>query len=168
MGENQRQSLKLAWDALHPRCKFSVSPPSSGCASPHPRSMLDTLGVLLNRNNMHRLTARFLLLFALAGTFVPLALAATAASPHACCVRKSAHQCHGSAVAGSDQLVVRSAACCNRDCGRAVVTSQWANPQPRITNVFARSLDTRVAESHPEDPAAEFASSQSTRAPPAC
>ena len=42
---------------------------------------------------MQRLTARLLLLFALAGNFLPVALAATTAPPRACCLRM-AHKCH--------------------------------------------------------------------------
>jgi len=66
---------------------------------------------------MQRLTARILLLFALAGTFVPAALQALAASPHACCLRKSAHRCHAS---GSEEPTASSAGCCNHDCCHAV------------------------------------------------
>ena len=54
---------------------------------------------------MQRLIARFLLLFALAGTFVPMAQALAAAPPHACCIRKI-HQCHGSASPESTQHVI--------------------------------------------------------------
>jgi hypothetical protein len=115
---------------------------------------------------MHRLTARILLLFALAGTFVPLALAATAAPPHACCRRKAAHPCHDSAAIESDQLAIRSAGCCNHDCCRAVTTSQWANPQPGITASFAPNVDAQIRDPHPASPASELSASQSTRAPP--
>jgi len=67
---------------------------------------------------MQRRTAKLLLLFAMVGTFVPLALAATAAPPHACCIR-AAHKCH--AMAGeSDQLAIGSTGCCNHDCCRAL------------------------------------------------
>ena len=38
--------------------------------------------------SMHRLTARLLLFFALVGSLVPVALAASAAPTHACCLRK--------------------------------------------------------------------------------
>src|SRR5271169_1781281 len=112
---------------------------------------------------MQRLIARFLLLFALAGTFVPLALAATAAPPHACCLRKSFHQCHGS---DPDERAIRSAACCNHDCCRAVTTSQCAHPQPRMTALFPQNVSARAAELNPDSPAADLSASQSTRAPP--
>jgi hypothetical protein len=116
---------------------------------------------------MQRLTARFLLLFALAGTFVPLALAVTAAPPHACCVRKATHQCHGSAAVESDQPAIHGTGCCNHDCCRAVTTSQSAHPQPSLASASARSVAARINESHAETPATGLLGSQSTRAPPA-
>jgi hypothetical protein len=112
---------------------------------------------------MQRLTARFLLLFALAGTFVPLALAATAAPPHACCLRKGVHQSHGSE---SDQRSVRTTGCCNHDCCRAATTSQSAHPRPSLASVIAQNVDARIAESRAGTPATELLSSQSPRAPP--
>jgi hypothetical protein len=116
---------------------------------------------------MHRLTAKLLLLFALAGSCVPLALAATATAPHACCIRK-AHHCRDSASEESEHLIIRSASCCNHDCCRAVTTSQWAYPQPSIAAISVQSVTAPLAESHPDSPAAKFSSSQSTRAPPVC
>jgi hypothetical protein len=62
--------------------------------------------------NMHRLTARILLLFVLVGNFVPLALAVAAGQGHACCVRKAAHPCHGGAIADSSRLSIHDAGCC--------------------------------------------------------
>jgi hypothetical protein len=114
---------------------------------------------------MHRLTARFLLLFALVGTFAPLALAATAAPEHACCLRKGIHQCHGSAPE-SDQRTLRDASCCDRDNCRAVTTSQWAHAQPATSAALMQNVEARLAESHSAAPAAKRFSSQSTRAPP--
>ena len=40
---------------------------------------------------MHRLTARLLLVLLLVGVFVPVALAISATSAHACCMRKPMH-----------------------------------------------------------------------------
>jgi len=114
---------------------------------------------------MQRLTARFLLLFALVGTFVPLALAATAPPPHACCIRKAAHQCHGS-LFDADQRSVRGTGCCNHDCCRAVTTSQWAHPRGRPAAIIAENVAARIAESRAGAPATELLASQSTRAPP--
>jgi hypothetical protein len=115
---------------------------------------------------MHRLTAKILLLFALAGTVVPLALAATAAPPHACCRRKAAHPCHESVFLESSQLAIRGTGCCSQDSGRAATTSQWANPQPGLASVFTANVDAQVTDSHPTTPASELSASQSTRAPP--
>jgi len=115
---------------------------------------------------MQRLTARLLLIFALAGNFIPLALAATIASAHACCIRK-AHHCHDSALAESKQIAARTTGCCNHDCCRAVTTSQWADPQPFAAPVFAPHAEARLAQSQPDAPAAELSASLSTRAPPA-
>jgi hypothetical protein len=112
---------------------------------------------------MQRLTARFLLVFALVGTFVPLTLAITAAPPHACCLRKSAHQCHGS---DPDERVIRGNSCCNQNYSRAVTISQWAHPQPSLTSVSVQTVKTRLAESRVEAPATKLFASQSTRAPP--
>lgn len=149
---------------------ISYRPGFSRCApilAPPPASVLSLphLG-FSSPENMQRLTARLLLLFALAGNFIPLALAATSAPPHACCVRK-AHHCHDSALAESNQIAVRAIGCCSHDCCRAVTTSQWANPQPSATPVFALNAEARPAESQPDAPAAQLSASQSTRAPPA-
>jgi len=113
---------------------------------------------------MQRRTAILLLLLALVGTFVPVALAVTAASPHACCLR-AAHKCH--AMAGeSEQLAFRSTGCCNHDCCRAVTTAQWAHVQAGTAGSSPQNLDARIVEAQPLNPAAVFSASESTRAPP--
>lgn len=112
---------------------------------------------------MQRLTPRFLLLFALIGTFVPLALAVTAAPPHACCLGKSVHRCHGS---DPDERVIRGNSCCNKNYNRAVITSQWAHPQSSLASFYVQTIESRLAQSRAEAPANELLSSQSTRAPP--
>jgi hypothetical protein len=114
---------------------------------------------------MHRLTARFLLWFALSGAFAPLALALTAAPAHSCCLRK-AHHCHSFTVAQSDPLNVHSPGCCSRESGRAVATSQWASPQPWAASAFADKAAGKVTESPAIPPATQLFTSQSTRAPP--
>jgi len=113
---------------------------------------------------MQRLTARFLLLFALVGTFLPLALAANAPA-HACCIRKT-HHCHESASPDSTQLVISAAACCSHDCCRAATTSLWAHPQESQTATFAQNVDARVFDSQSRTPATLLSASRSTRAPP--
>jgi hypothetical protein len=116
---------------------------------------------------MQRVIARFLLLFALVGTFVPLALAITAAPPHACCLRKAVHQCHGSdADANIDQRVVRSSACCNQQSCRAVTTPRSAYPQATLSAAFAQTVKAVVIWSCAETAATKFFATQSTRAPP--
>ena len=117
--------------------------------------------------NMHRLTARILLLFVLVGNFVPLALAVAAGQGHACCVRKAAHPCHGGAIADSSRLSIHDAGCCNHDCCRAVTTAHWAHPQPR-TATLCREEISRVLELRKNPPARESFALQSTRAPPYC
>jgi hypothetical protein len=131
-------------------------------------SILSPAWASLHEKTMQRWTARFLLLFTLVGTLVPLGLAASTAPPHACCIRLKTHHCHGSSVADSDQLTFHSTGCCNHDCCRAVTTSQWANPQPGITGAIAQRADARVAESYPRTATSQLSESQSTRAPPAC
>jgi hypothetical protein len=112
---------------------------------------------------MQRLTARFLLLFALLGTFVPLALAVTAESPHACCLRKAVHQCHGS---DPDERAIRGNSCCNQGYSRAVTTSQFAHPQTSLASISAQTVEAQIVESPAETPTRKLFASQSTRAPP--
>jgi len=113
---------------------------------------------------MHRWIARFLMLVALVGTFGPLVRAATAAPPHACCVRKALHRCHDSDLE-TEQLVIRAADCCNNNCGRAVVTSRWAHaPTPGIS-CTQRSEPYR-SQSSIAAPRTICSHFQSTRAPP--
>src|SRR5579864_399055 len=95
--------------------------------------------------SMHRLSARFLLMFAFVGTFLPLASVATAAPPHACCIRKAAHQCHGS-LGDGNELTVRSTGCCSHDCCRGVRTSQSAHPQLSLPSIFALHTDICIAQ----------------------
>jgi hypothetical protein len=119
---------------------------------------------------MHRLTARLLLFFALVGNLAPLALAATAAPPHACCVRKTAHHCHDSlaseSVSETGQLVIRDANCCNGDCGRAVTTAQWAHAQSPAGAFDAPPVETHLSQLDLVSPNAKFCRFASTRAPP--
>jgi len=115
---------------------------------------------------MQRWTARILLLLAVVGTFLPLALQATAAPVHACCRRTGVHHCQDSPA--SDETVVRNPGCCRGDCGRAVTTSHWAHPQPASSTVSTQPVIARAVDSHVAAVSALFFSSRSTRAPPAC
>src|SRR5947209_2121561 len=112
---------------------------------------------------MQRLTARFLLLFALAGTFVPLTLAAVAPPPHSCCLRKAAHHCHGAETADRS---IRNTSCCNQGSGRAATTKHSAPPSPSLISDFAPPLDSHLTASNPAAPAQQLFSTRSPRAPP--
>jgi len=114
---------------------------------------------------MQRLTARLLLLFALAGNFVPVALATTAAPLHACCIRR-AHRCHDSAPTESTQIAARTTGCCNHDCCRAVTTPQWASPQSPAAAVSAQTIENTLPESPSDAPLTSLSAAHSTRAPP--
>ncbi|HKI26642.1 MAG TPA: hypothetical protein VKA07_09975 [Candidatus Sulfotelmatobacter sp.] len=121
--------------------------------------------------NMHRLTARLLLLFALAGSILPLAQAVTASPVPECCRRMGAHHCQDASAAsasasGSSQASFRAPGCCHGDCGRAVTTAQWAHLQLIANDPFARNIDARIVASNPHAPDAIRAASPSTRAPP--
>jgi len=129
--------------------------------------MLITVGVLFHqKEKMQRRTAIFLLLLAFAGTFVPVALAATAPPPHACCLR-NAHHCHDSAGSSEQPSFHASADCCNHDCCRAVTTVQSAVPSPLASTAFAATTNGFAAETPATSPALRFSSSRSSRAPPA-
>jgi hypothetical protein len=98
--------------------------------------------------SMHRLTARILLILSLAGIFAPLALAISTPAPHACCMRKPM-----ASENPVQQEVLASPTCCNHDCCRVVVTSQWAKPaqnsgQPcfwRSSELALQSAITRLS-----------------------
>jgi hypothetical protein len=115
---------------------------------------------------MHRLTATLLLLFALGGNLVPLALAATADPPHACCVRKQAHPCHGSALTESEELTIRAAACCHQECCRAISTARWAYARPRLTVFSTQIVEAHAVALRAHPPSTTLAPFRSTRAPP--
>ncbi|MGA8621269.1 MAG: hypothetical protein WB660_22440 [Candidatus Sulfotelmatobacter sp.] len=117
---------------------------------------------------MHRLTARLLLLLALVGNLAPIALAATAAPPHACCLRKGFHHCHDSLASETGQPVIRDASCCKRDCCRAVTTTQGAHAQPPVAIPFAQNVEQYLGQSSPVSPNTAVSGFQATRAPPAC
>jgi len=113
---------------------------------------------------MRRLTASLLLLFALAGTIVPLAQAATASPPQACC-RRMGHQCHGS-TAPESQRSFHNTACCGQDCCRSLTKSQSAAFEPWAMAAFAHKIAGDVPEAPATAPQTERLTSNSTRAPP--
>lgn len=115
---------------------------------------------------MQHLTARLLLLIALAGTFAPLALQAAAAPSHACCLRKAMHRCHEAAAADRHEPVASAPGCCHQNCYRAAITKQCAHPEPSIEAAFARNTENHESDFQPEVPDFNLLSTQSTRAPP--
>jgi hypothetical protein len=117
---------------------------------------------------MHRLTARLLLLFALLGHLVPVAMASTAAPLHACCLRKGIHHCQDSLGVETEQPVIRDSSCCKGGCCRAVTTAQWAHAQPVATAIFAPNVEAYVGQSNSVSHHADVSRFQSARAPPAC
>ena len=71
---------------------------------------------------MHRATARSLLVLLLVGVFAPVALAISAAPPHACCVRKPMH-----GRSSHDAQFQAPPGCCQHDCCRTSTVSQSAH-----------------------------------------
>jgi hypothetical protein len=114
---------------------------------------------------MQRTIARLLLLFALAGNLIPLALAATVSPLHACCLRK-AHHCHN--LPSSDTSpAVSSTDCCSHGCCGVITTSRWAYPQLHIRSVRGTLVASFLIESAVVTPSSQLPNLQSSRAPPA-
>jgi len=85
---------------------------------------------------MHRATARLLLFLLLVGVFVPVALAISAAPPHACCLRKPMHSS-----SSHDAQFQAPPACCQHDCCRPLTVSRGARPASK-TSAQATSAST--------------------------
>jgi len=119
------------------------------------------------RHKMQRWTARLLLLFALAGNFLPVALAGTTAPTHACCLRK-AHKCHSLASTGSEPSVQSHGSCCDHECCRALTKSQWAHALAKHALIAIHQVALHRVESPDSAPASHFSPHKSSRAPPAC
>jgi hypothetical protein len=116
---------------------------------------------------MHRLTAKFLLVFALVGYLAPIAIASSAPA-HACCVRKGIHHCEGPLGSETEQPVIRDASCCKGDCCRAVTTAQWAHARAIAAAGFVQKIEAYLGQSNPVSHNTDVSRFQSTRAPPAC
>jgi hypothetical protein len=114
---------------------------------------------------MQRMTARLLLLFALAGNLIPLALAASTPTLPACCIRRN-HHCHASAASNSSQPDIREACCCRHGCGHAVVTARWAHPRTQAGSFIAPAVSRHVAAQPFALLSPEFRNFKPTRAPP--
>ncbi|MFZ0320186.1 MAG: hypothetical protein WAL56_13775 [Candidatus Sulfotelmatobacter sp.] len=117
----------------------------------------------------YRRIAGLLLLTLLASNLGPLAPAGTAASPHACCLRKAVHRCHDSAEGLSDaaEFVIRDGTCCGHGCCRAFVVIQCAYRQPESAAFFLGTISARMARAQEFSIAIAYAKFQSSRAPPA-
>jgi hypothetical protein len=115
---------------------------------------------------MHRVTAKLLLLFALLGNFVPIALAVSPTATPKCCLRKGVHHCHSTAQAG-EELSLSSNLCGSHDCCRAATPAHWAHPEARNCSAAAQSVETFLSLVRPSRLNAEAPASLSTRAPPA-
>jgi hypothetical protein len=111
---------------------------------------------------MHRLTARLLLVLLLVSIMAPAALAATAPTPHACCLRMK-RDC----ITTTHGLEFQAPpTCCNRDCCRPLTISQWGeNPQSNAAAIIPASsiLSFTLCSVHHTD---ERNTSHSGRAPP--
>lgn len=106
---------------------------------------------------MYRLTARLLLTLMLVGVFAPVALAISAPTAHACCMRKM-HE-------GSSNHTLQAAGCGTHDCCRPSAASHFADVRPASTLAAVVSAklqpQLRVAFRH-----TSVESSLSARAPP--
>jgi hypothetical protein len=149
------------------RNPYSANPlaASSPCAPATRCNMLTSDSSRFRTQSMHRLVARLLLLVALAGNLIPLALAATIAPRHACCVRKAAHSCHGSSAADAEKPVIRNSGCCRQDCSRAVAFSKVGLGR-HSAGFCAPSGHGRLAEAPSIISVTTRRARQSTRAPP--
>src|SRR5580693_10097514 len=114
---------------------------------------------------MHRLAAKLLLLLALLGNFVPIALAASPAPTPKCCLRKGLHHCQSAAPAG-EELSLSSNSCGSHDCCRAATPAHWARPGAKNSSVTAESVEIYFSQMRPSGVNAEALTSLSTRAPP--
>jgi hypothetical protein len=114
---------------------------------------------------MHRLTAKLLLLFALLGNFVPIALAVSPAAVPKCCLRKGVHHCHNAALAG-EELSLFSNLCGSHDCCRAATPAHWAHLEARNGASSASHIEIYLNYFHPASLSLEALSSLSTRGPP--
>jgi hypothetical protein len=132
---------------------------------------------------MYRLTARLLLLVLLAGTFAPLAAAASIQTAQEHCVRKplaarpdSMPGCHHAAPAASHDTVdirpisgdvFHSNQCCSgHECCRSQVRARWAQVRMQAVFLEAGRTDDRVSPLHPQGRSLELAAYHSVRAPP--
>ncbi len=153
-----------SWSLLY--VKF-LSPCPRNLPQPAFCSKLKDTSGFYSQIGMQRLTARVLLLLALAGTLFPVVLQARTAPPHACCLRKASHHCHDSSLTHSEGQVIQDAGCCRHDCRRAVTSSQWAHPLQSATSVSLHNPTLSDISNQSDNPFAPVASVRRSRAPPA-
>jgi hypothetical protein len=88
---------------------------------------------------MYRLTARLLLLFALAGNVIPLAMAAKSEPPRACCMR-NAHHCHESSASETGPVLL-DPCCCRNHARRATTTTIWVHPEELTSGAISPAVE---------------------------
>lgn len=115
---------------------------------------------------MHRLTAKLLLLIALGGNIVPLALATGAAQLPQCCLRKGVHHCHNFSVYSGEGLSVASTSSCSHECCRATTPAQWAHAEKSERATSAHRVELCLSKSQSSNLGSAASTSLSTRAPP--
>jgi hypothetical protein len=110
---------------------------------------------------MHRQTARLLLVLLLVGVFVPVALAISATPPHACCMRKAMHD-----RASHNAEFQAPPGCCQHDCCRPLIVSQWAHLTARACAPVTPASATLQSERQAIHYATSVNHAHSGRAPP--
>ncbi len=109
---------------------------------------------------MHRLTARFLLVFLFAGIFVPVGMAISAPLPHACCMRKAMHD------QGSGSREMQAVGGRHGNCCPPVTTAHWAELGSGIDSTLRPLLSFLTPDSHPVLHSHYSNSLQPVRGPP--
>ncbi len=109
---------------------------------------------------MHRLTARCLLVFLLAGVFVPVGMAISAPLPHACCMRKAMHD-HGSGTREIEAVGGRNGNCCP-----PATTAHWAELGSGIDSTVRPLVSFLTPDSRPVLHSDYSNSLQPVRGPP--
>ena len=110
---------------------------------------------------MHRLTARLLLVLLLLGILVPVALAISAAPPHACCLRKPMH-----GRPSHDAEFQVPPGCCQHDCCRPLTVSRAAHLTSKTCAQATLASTILQSERQPSRLATSVNRAHSGRAPP--
>ena len=123
-------------------------------------SILCSWGPPWGREEMHRLTARLLLIGMLVGILAPVSMAFSEESPHACCLRKQPHH-HRSGELSFDSRHN------GQDCCRPLAVKQWGQTRPPVAPGTAALPTDVISQASSPDHRFEIVASQSVRAPPA-